>query len=83
MDDDSSEAERASCPRVGEVVDLFATVGLADATHAPQIPVLAIERVQGLDDIDDVEKWEEVRLIAPDLEDTTRYLLVLQCADER
>lgn len=47
------------------------------------IPVLAIERVQGLDDIDDAEKWEEVRLIAPDLEDTTRYLLVLQYADER
>ena len=28
------------------------------------------------------EKWEEIRVIAPELEDTTRYLLVLEQADD-
>lgn len=79
--DDSPEAERASCPQSDEVADLFAAAGLRKhALHS--IPVLAIERMQGLDDMEDAEKREEIRLIAPDLEDTTRYLLVLELADD-
>jgi hypothetical protein len=63
------------------VADLFAAAGLRKHVLHP-IPVLAIERMQGLDDMDDAEKWGEIRLIAPDLEDTTRYLLVLELADD-